>query len=97
MWGTSNFLDEEGEPLDTKNFQPGVVKHFRTVGDVIIEGKVDEDKVRKLTSEKEKAQFKEILSVISCHLVKIKKTWIGITRSDHGPHHHGWSRLLVDR
>ena len=95
LWGTSNFLDEEGEPLDTKNFQPRVVKLFRTVDDVITEGKVDEEKVGKLTSEKEIAQFKEILSAISCYMVKINQTWIGITRSHYGPHHHGWSRLLV--
>ena len=89
VWRTSNFLDEAGDPLNTKNIQPEIVGLFRTVSDVIIEGKVNKQKVKQLRSEKEIAQFKEILGAIHCHLVKIKKTWKEITMSDHGPHHHG--------
>ena len=94
FWGTSSFLTEAGEPINAKNFQPEVVGIFRTVGDCILEGKVKEEKVTQLKTEKEVNQFKEILGVISCHLVKIGRTFCDISRSDQGPHHIGWSRLL---
>ena len=42
IWGTSSFLTEAGDPLNAKNFQPKVVRLFRTVGDCILEGKVNE-------------------------------------------------------
>ena len=47
-----------------------------------------------LESEREIAQFKELLTAISSHLVKTKRTWKDITRADCGPYHRGWSRLL---
>ena len=93
LWGTSNFLDEAGVPLNTRKFQPKVVEVFKTVGDAILKGEVNKVKVAELESEKEIAQFKELLNAISRHLVKIQKTWNDITRADHGPYHRGWSRL----
>ena len=90
FWGTSSFLTEVGEPINAKNFQPEVVGIFRTVGDCILEGKVKEEKVTQLKTKKEVDQFKEILGVISCHLVKIGRTFCDISRSDQGPHHIGW-------
>ena len=95
IWGTSSFLNEAGEPLNTKHFQPKVVRIFRTVADVIVEGKVKEDFVKQLHSEKEVDQFNEILVAISRYLVKIKRTWNEISVSSYGPHHYGWSRLLT--
>ena len=74
---------------------PKVVRIFRTVADVIVEGKVKEDLVKQLHSEKEVDQFEEILCAISRYLVKIKRTWNEISVSSYGPHHYGWSRLLT--
>ena len=48
----------------------------------------------KAESEREIAQFKELLTAISGHLVKTKRTWKDIARVDCGPCHRGWSRLL---
>ena len=74
LWGTSNFLDEAGVPLNTRNFQPKVVEVFKTVGDAILKGEVNKVKVAELESEKERTQFKELLNAISRHLVKTQKT-----------------------
>ena len=95
LWGTSSFLNEAGDPLNTREFRPAVARLFRTVGDVVLKGEVKEDKVKQLSSEIEIDQFKVLLGAIDCYLVKVKKTWLGITQSTHGPHHHGWSRLLT--
>ena len=48
VWRTSNFLDEAGDPLNTKNIQPEIVGLFRTVSDVIIEGEVNKENKLKL-------------------------------------------------
>ena len=95
LWGTSNFLDEAGVPLNTRNFQPRVVEFFKTVGDVILNGEVNKANLAELESEREIAQFKELLTAISGHLVKTKRTWKDIARVDCGPCHRGWSRLLI--
>ena len=94
IWGTSSFLTEAGEPLNAKNFQPKVVKLFRTVGDCVLEMKVNEEKVTQLNSQKEIDQFHEILGAIDRHVVKINRNFLHISRSNEGPHHIGWSRLL---
>ena len=48
LWGTSNFLDEAGVPLNTRNFQPRVVEFFKTVGDVILNGEVNKANLAEL-------------------------------------------------
>ena len=95
MWGTSCFLNEAGETLNTNDFEPEVVNAFKTVGDCIIEGHERDEKVLAL-SNRGLAQLKEIISAIGEYMLKIRKTFNCITRHSHGPHHLGWSRLMSE-
>ena len=95
VWGTSCFLTEAGETLNTNDFEPEVVKAFKTVGDCIMEGPERDKKVLAL-SNRGLAQLKEVISAIGEYMLKIRKTFNCITRNSHGPHHLGWSRLMSE-
>ena len=95
VWGTTNFTNEAGEPLNPRQFLPEVVEHIKRVGDIVLGGEVNMTLYNKLSPGREQAQFNQILDAISRYMVKIRKSWMEIALCEVGPNHSGWSRILT--
>ena len=95
VWGTTNFTNEAGEPLNPRQFLPEVVEHIKRVGDIVLGGEVNMTLYNKLSPGREQAQFNQILDAISRYMVKIRKSWMEIALCEVGLNHSGWSRILT--